>query len=88
MRVEICRTEYHELEDVDIQKLTQLRKIGWSILTIDDREVLGFCEGCGAPILGGDKFCGPDAEAGVLLCEACGEECADGQVQGESEDQG
>lgn len=89
MRVEILRTEFKTLRNIDARGLALLRNLGWAILSIDDRAVEAFCEGCGSPILEGQKFYGPNAEDGVYLCEACGEESgADGQVQGESKDQG
>ena len=68
MRIEITKTVFIE---GDLDTILSWRKRGWTIETIDDEEVLDWCEGCGKPILTDSDFgnyCGEDAPA---FCKAC-----------------
>lgn len=45
------------------------KQFGYTVTAIDDKDVMGFCESCGVPVLDGEKYV-IDPE-GIILCSVC-----------------
>ncbi|MBM3708488.1 MAG: hypothetical protein FJW69_09200 [Actinobacteria bacterium] len=59
--------EYHE-ESMSIAGMEDLRRTGVEISAIAGRNLLSWCEGCGDPILEGEKYL---ALEDATLCRRC-----------------
>lgn len=55
MLVEMYRKVFIEKEMTD-KALTDAIKVGWQIVSVDDKLAIGLCESCNSLILTGDKY--------------------------------
>ena len=70
MRIEITKTVSREIKG-DLDTIQRWRKRGWTIETIDDEEVLDWCEGYGKPIMTDYDFGSYGGEDAPAFCKAC-----------------